>query len=102
MLNNKGILYGRVQEYSDILNDPQVQYDKILDEVEHPSLGTLPVISSPIKTNNELYHPTYKPSPQKAEHTTDILLKLGYSVNEIEDLINKGAVEALQIKNMIP
>lgn len=102
LFDEHGILYGRVQEYSDIMRDPQAKYDKLFDEVEHPFLGQLPVISSPIKTNNELYQQVYQPSPLKGEHTADILMKLGYSKNEIDDLMKKGAVEGHRLTNMIP
>ena len=54
LFEEQGILCGLVQEYPDIIRNPQAKYNEIFAEVKHPTLGQLPVMSSPIKTNNEL------------------------------------------------
>jgi crotonobetainyl-CoA:carnitine CoA-transferase CaiB-like acyl-CoA transferase len=92
LFEEEGILCGRVQDYHDLINDPQLNHDKIFGEVDHPSLGPLPVISAPLKSEC-LYQSDYKPSPQKGEHTADILKEVGYSDSEIDILKTKKAVE---------
>jgi crotonobetainyl-CoA:carnitine CoA-transferase CaiB-like acyl-CoA transferase len=58
---------------------------------EHPSLGTIDQIGSPMKLSTTPVG--YRlPPPTLGQHTKDILMWLGYSADKIQDFRHSGIV----------
>jgi len=52
-----------------------------VDSVDHPALGPLPLVPSPLGAAR-------RPPPLLGEHTREVLAEAGYSDEEIEALAN--------------
>ena len=59
--------------------------------VDHPTLGRLRTIGTPIKMSATPLNP-HRRAPMLGEHTDDVLANAGYSNDEIEQLRYAGAV----------
>ena len=80
-----------VRTLSEVENDPQVQHLGMIQELEHPTAGTLKVVRHPV------FYSAAEPSirrhpPLVGEHTDEVLTELGYSESEISSLHTAGAV----------
>lgn len=85
-----GIWYEKVQDFDDMLTDPQAEYAEIFLNTE---VGGLPVrlINHPVRYDGS--PPPYKGMALKAgENTREVLTEIGYTRNEIDGLIAGGAV----------
>jgi crotonobetainyl-CoA:carnitine CoA-transferase CaiB-like acyl-CoA transferase len=60
-------------------------------DVEHPTLGALRTLGTPIKMSATPLNPRRR-GPMLGEHTDDVLAEAGYSSDEIEQLRYAGAV----------
>ena len=92
VLHREGVPAAPIQRVDQVLSDPQVLLRKMVGSLQHPSLGRLPSLGSPIKVdaNMEVH---LAPPPALGEHTQEILTKLlGYPQAQIEGLRGHGAI----------
>lgn len=94
-LLNADVPCGKLQNISEIIQEPHVQSRKILETLNYPPLGEVLTVKSPIFFSGQ-NAPTRLPPPVHGEHTRDILTELGYGEQEIQEFIDKGI--ALQYK----
>jgi crotonobetainyl-CoA:carnitine CoA-transferase CaiB-like acyl-CoA transferase len=81
----------KIRTIGEIIQEPHVQSRGILEEVEYPMLGKIVTIKTPIFFSGKPT-PTRLRAPLLGEHTREVLIELGYSDQEIEDLITKRIV----------
>src|SRR4051794_9526569 len=60
--------------------------------VEHPTIGDLQLIRSPIRTEGM---PAAAAPPLLGQHTREVLLEAGIAESEVDDLAARGAIQAL-------
>jgi len=77
-----GIPAGPILNYADALDTPQVRAREMTLQVDHPVLGRLQTIGTPIKMSATPLDPSRR-APLLGEHTDDVLGALGYSADEI-------------------
>ncbi|MNT48530.1 Formyl-coenzyme A transferase [compost metagenome] len=83
---------GPIYTMDQVFEDPQVRHREVLGSVEHPSLGSMPVIKNPIHFSGTPIRPGLPP-PMLGEHTAEILRdELGLSASEVERLHAEGIV----------
>jgi crotonobetainyl-CoA:carnitine CoA-transferase CaiB-like acyl-CoA transferase len=77
-----GIPCGPINDYAEAFADPQIQARGMVVEVEHPTLGTLRTLGSPIKMSAT---PAIvgRRAPLLGEHTREVLEEAGCSELEI-------------------
>ncbi|MCX8117662.1 MAG: CoA transferase [Desulfobacterota bacterium] len=75
----------------EVFEHPQVLYRRMLIEYDHPTEGKLQQVGNPIKSSLFPYEPPL-PSPQRGEHTMEVLKEIGYSEKEIEHFKERGAI----------
>ncbi|HEY7292653.1 MAG TPA: CoA transferase [Vicinamibacterales bacterium] len=82
---------GPINDYSEVFSDPQVVARNMAVEVNHPSLGRIRALGSPIKMSAT---PTdvQRRAPLLGEHTNEILAEAGYTTDAIAGLRAAGAV----------
>ena len=73
--------------------DPQALARGMITEVTHSRLGSVATLGSPIKFS-ETPGEVSRGAPLLGEHTREVLAEYGYSDDEVEALINQGAVIA--------
>lgn len=84
-----GIPAGPVFDVEQALNNPQIEARETMTEIEHPELGTIPVIEHPLKFANA-DSGFESPPPKLGEHNREVLRELGYSTAEIDEMEAAG------------
>ncbi len=83
---------GPINDYAQVFGDAQVRARELVVEVDHPTLGRLRSLGSPIKMSAT--PPAVRTrAPLLGEHTDEILRDLGMSAEEIAALRRGGAVQ---------
>ena len=83
---NAGFLYEAIQQVSELVDDPQVLANNYIVEEDHPNLGHIKRLPFPMDFGKTPIVPAPKPAPQLGEHTDEIMLKIGYSMEEITEM----------------
>jgi crotonobetainyl-CoA:carnitine CoA-transferase CaiB-like acyl-CoA transferase len=95
LLDANEIPCGPINDYSQVFADPQLLAREMVVDVEHPTLGHLKALGSPIKMS-ATPPDARRRAPQLGEHTREVLDEAGYSAAEIDALVQSGAVRALK------
>ncbi len=82
---------GPINTYRDVMNDPQVQAREMVVETEHPTLGSIHTLGTPIKLGATPLRPG-RPAPLLGQHTDAVLAEAGYSQEAIAALRASRAV----------
>ena len=82
---------GPVYDLSEALDDPHVLYRKMVFEIEHPRLGNIKQLGFPVKLSETPAEVTNAP-PELGEHTETILLRLGYTKENIDNFKKDGII----------
>ena len=81
-----GIPCGPVNSIPEVLQDPQIQHRKMIQEVNHPVAGTIPIANTPFRYSRS-HTGISGPPPSFGADTEEILKKrLGLSESKIEHL----------------
>jgi crotonobetainyl-CoA:carnitine CoA-transferase CaiB-like acyl-CoA transferase len=81
-LNARGIPCGPINSYADAFANPQVQARQMVVSIDHPTLGEVKTLGSPIKMS-ETPPAVGRKVPQLGEHTQEVLKEAGFSDEEI-------------------
>ncbi|HOJ52508.1 MAG TPA: CaiB/BaiF CoA-transferase family protein [Syntrophales bacterium] len=75
-----------------VVNDPAVNYRKMIVEIDQPEVGKMKIAGSPMKMS-ETPGGVWSPAPLLGQHTVEVLKNvLNYAEDKIEDLRKKGTV----------
>ena len=92
VFEENNIWYAPVNEYEDMLQDPQVNHIKPFLEMDHPVAGHVKVLAHPLRYDGKTL-PLRKLPPELGESTRDLLLGLGYTDQQIDELEKEGIVK---------
>jgi crotonobetainyl-CoA:carnitine CoA-transferase CaiB-like acyl-CoA transferase len=81
----------KVQDFEDLMSDPQVAHNDLIQTIQHPEAGEIRVIGVPVRLSETPGTIRLAP-PRVGEHTGAILNELGYSAEQIETLRAEGVV----------
>jgi crotonobetainyl-CoA:carnitine CoA-transferase CaiB-like acyl-CoA transferase len=82
---------GPINDYAQVFADPQVRAREMVVETDHPSLGRIRTLGSPIKMS--VTPPIVgRPAPRLGEHTDEVLREAGYSIAEIDTLRSERTI----------
>jgi crotonobetainyl-CoA:carnitine CoA-transferase CaiB-like acyl-CoA transferase len=87
-----GLLVELVQDYEDIVNDPQVAANEYIQEIEWPGHDEpFRMVSCPVRFSKTPAH-IRGLAPDLGQHTEEILLDIGLSREEVRGLEEEGVV----------
>jgi len=82
---------GPITDYARVFSDPQVIAREMVVETDHPALGRLRTLGSPIKLS-ATPPDVRRRAPQLGEHTDEILREMGYSDADIQALRHERTI----------
>ena len=91
LLEAKDILVAPVRSTAEALADPQLAVNEILVEVEHPQLGTMRHVGTPLRLKGTPA-PAPAAAPLAGEDTEAVLREAGYAASEITALREQGVI----------
>jgi formyl-CoA transferase len=91
LLDANDIPCGPINDYSQVFADPQVIAREMVVETEHPALGPMRTLGSPIKMSATPPDVSRR-APQLGEHTDTVLTEAEFTSEEIVALRAAGAI----------
>lgn len=92
-LKDKDICIAPVKSMADAVKDMLASNSGILDYVDFPAVGNILQTALPIKMSNiPVSLKSATPPPMLGQHTAEILRKMGFSKEEIDDFVKQGVV----------
>ena len=82
---------GPINDYSQVFADPQILAREMVLDTEHPVLGHLQTLGSPIKLSATPAD-AHRRAPLLGEHTEEVLTEYGFSDADVEQLHRAGAI----------
>jgi formyl-CoA transferase len=92
LLEENDIPCGPINNYAQVLADPQVLAREMIVEVDHPTLGHIKTLGSPLKMSATPVEVRTR-APLLGEHTIEVLREAGCADREIDELVRSGAVK---------
>jgi crotonobetainyl-CoA:carnitine CoA-transferase CaiB-like acyl-CoA transferase len=90
-LDEIGVWNSPVNEYADLLDEPQLAANETVLTFEHPEAGTVRVVNHPVKYDGRT-PPLRRIPPTVGQHTDDVLREVGYGDAEIARMREDGAI----------
>ena len=89
VLRTAGVPCGEIADYADVFTDPHLVERGFFVDLEHPRLGTLRALGSPLRFGSSHAQPR-RAGPLLGQHTHEILAEAGCDDAEIARLITSG------------
>ncbi|CAG9166321.1 MULTISPECIES: CaiB/BaiF CoA transferase family protein [Cupriavidus] len=87
------VWYAPVNDYEQVEADPQVAHNEIVQTIDHPEAGPVRLMAHPVRYDGQV-PPVRRLPPRLGEHTREVLAELGYTDDEVEALLARGAALA--------
>jgi len=91
-----GLPAGPIHTLDEVFADAQVQHCNLAEEVEHPILGMIRQVVTPISSPNfqgaSPARATRRAPPDLGEHTVEVLREANFDLNLVESLLNAAIV----------
>lgn len=93
LLDANGIPCGPINNYAQVFDDPQVVARELAVNVEHPTLGSMRALGTPIKMSATPLD-VKRRAPLLGEHTAEVLREAGYDDEAIAAFVRKDSSAA--------
>ncbi|MEM3806136.1 MAG: CaiB/BaiF CoA-transferase family protein [Sulfolobales archaeon] len=91
ILEEHDVPAGPVYEVDEVFEDPHIRSSGIVGVVEHSRLGQIKQLLYPALIDGERPKPRRAP-PVLGEHTIEIMKELGYTEQQIQELVRRGVI----------
>lgn len=96
ILSKHQVLNGPIWNVKDLIESDLIRDHGMVVEVQHERFGNLPILKAPIQYSEREVKVQGGP-PMLGEHTTDVLIELGYSKEQIDRFVEQNVVKAPQM-----
>ncbi|MCH8090393.1 MAG: CoA transferase, partial [Chloroflexi bacterium] len=90
-LDSTGVIWAPMQTLPEAMSDPQVRANGYITTLDHPVHGPFETLQTPLKFSDSDVR-ARTAAPELGQHTEEVLLEIGYSWDDIEDLRQDGAI----------
>lgn len=90
-----GLPAGPICDMGEVFEDAQVRHAGMVETVEHPVLGALPLLSNPLRLDSIGGATVRMPPPLLGQHSAETLADYGVGADRVAELCDRGVV-ALQ------
>jgi len=90
-LDKEGLVWALLQNFLEVINDPQARANDFFTILNHPSVGPQEVVACPVKLSDTPAQ-IRMPAPEMGQHTEEVLLENGYNWDDIEKLKGMGII----------
>jgi crotonobetainyl-CoA:carnitine CoA-transferase CaiB-like acyl-CoA transferase len=90
-LSEAGVPCGHINNIKEMFDDPQVQHLGIAQDIETNAFGATQMLGQPVTLSRTPSSLAQRP-PERGEHTSEVLLDLGYNEKEISNLTNQNII----------
>jgi crotonobetainyl-CoA:carnitine CoA-transferase CaiB-like acyl-CoA transferase len=92
LLQSTGVMCAPINSIAEAFNDPHVQHRGMVNEVDIPNVGKVPLVANPIRFSKTKI-PTPKPPPSLGQHTDEVLTGVAnMTADEIQGLRDRGTI----------
>ena len=91
LFESEDIPCGPINDYAEVFDDPQILARSLVVETNHPTLGQISTLGTPLKLSETPLSPG-RPGPLLGQHTDEVLLDFGFAVDDIDTLRASGAI----------
>ena len=91
LLEDHGVPCGPINTYADVFDDPQIAAREMVVETDHPTLGRVRTLGSPLKMSRTPPRPG-RAAPLLGQHTDAVLREAGYAPADVAALRAAGVV----------
>jgi crotonobetainyl-CoA:carnitine CoA-transferase CaiB-like acyl-CoA transferase len=91
LLRDVGVPCGEIADYRDVFSDPHLLAREFFIELEHPVLGTLRGLGSPIRLERTPVRHR-RAGPRLGEHSAEVLREIGCSDADVDRLASEGII----------
>ena len=90
-LRERGVVASPIYRANEMVSDPQVVHRGLHFDVPHRTIGSVPLVASPMNLSKTPID-VYQAPPEIGQHTDEVLSGLGYSGEAIADLKAGGII----------
>jgi crotonobetainyl-CoA:carnitine CoA-transferase CaiB-like acyl-CoA transferase len=87
-----GIPAGPINNLADAFAEPQVRHTGLVEQFEHPTLGSVKQVGNPIRMDGLRDGSIRMAPPLFGQHTREVLSEFGYSPGQIKEWVSAGVV----------
>lgn len=91
LLREAGVPCGEIADYGDVFKDPHLAARKFFVDLEHPVLGTLRGLGSPLRLERTPVRHR-RAGPRLGEHSAEVLREIGCTDADIDRLVSAGII----------
>jgi crotonobetainyl-CoA:carnitine CoA-transferase CaiB-like acyl-CoA transferase len=91
LLNEAGVPCGPIYKIDEMFADPQVRHLGMAADVENATLGPMQVVNQPVELSRTPSR-MRRATPEKGEHTAEILAEFGFTQDEVARLREAKAI----------
>lgn len=91
LLRKAGVPCGDIADYGDVFTDPHLLARKFFVDLEHPVLGTLRGLGSPMRLERTPVRHR-RAGPRLGEHSAEVLREIGCSDADVDRLAREGII----------